>query len=55
MPLDDMDSDMMMAYEAYLKNNGTAGNEVVQAMKKHTDSQHIIILRRKEPDVTESC
>lgn len=26
MPLDDMDSDMMMAYEAYLKNNGVSPN-----------------------------
>lgn len=25
-PLDDMDSDMMMAYEAYLKNNGVSPN-----------------------------
>lgn len=25
-PLDDLDSDMMMAYEAYLKNNGVSPN-----------------------------
>ena len=37
-----------------LLGQNTADSEVVQAMKKHTDSQHIYHLR-KEVDVMESC
>jgi len=37
-----------------LLGQNTADNEVVQAMKKHTDSQHIYHFR-KELDVMESC
>ena len=37
-----------------LLGQNTVDNEIVQAMKKHTDSQHIYHLR-KEPDVMESC
>lgn len=38
-----------------LLGQDTAGNQVVQAMKEHTDSQHIFHLKMKEPEVTESC
>ena len=38
-----------------LLGQNTADNEVVQAMKKHTDSQHIYHLKNEGIDATESC
>ena len=49
------DGTVVASNDESMLGQNTAGNEVVQAMKKHTDSQHIYHSRMKEPDVMESC
>ena len=50
-PLDDMDSDMMMAYEAYLKNNGVSPNSSSFYMR----NLRAVYNRAVEKELTSQC